>query len=822
MNYAIQCTIGESEKLLLLASEHDGRFYNVKEILSSKSLTNDAYLTSSDDVDFPYLTCYEDSIYKGSVKMLSQLYEIFRRGEFNISDDLLEKIEGQINNLFTIEQLKQLISCSKELTSYIKGDKVKINMSSSWYLNRIRTKELVSEVNNSGKAKEVYIEGENKTLFSKSPADEVFIRVPSYEQLMLDGYLLPSFKDIIDPYETQQFYTPGFKNYISDRFPVELITGNSENNDLPIQSNERRFYNALKSLMDSGISKEFPDKTIEECIESNIGSTTVRDFILNIVLMGAYQNWRHNGLVPINVEKLLSEDPSSYSDDDDDENNSFDTGKDEGNWDFYTDSLAKIGFFDGATFLKNIISEVFNEDVYGIIDIAIKFLRFGSRKPSRIPLGKKGYLDLNSFRIVSGSGNYNSTEILFDEEGNCLEVIGSVHMKDYMTDENYKKRNSIKIGNVDMPVGLVCKKSFKNTTEHHTIAISFIDLIKAYESDEKLCKVKGISYANGELLFSKEVAETLEAKITLRDLISQISENSSMSTQYYQYSGFIDAFMSQSCFDKRLSVLSIWSKYYSSRDLSPLSLYTYDTEEELKDLCEQYTTPPRACIEANIARYIIPILCRVSEIYENSILKGKNMTGYDVAYCFNESMKQLGFIGTFGDSKSLDSKTKMETLNSFSQKTNKEENGDEDMSISFLDNNLDGMKFCRIYLRKDIFIEVKKKFDTIAQIETLFVKDKFSSDPNAKIECVVIGYLAMKPDSSKFVFLNPDTNVTEVSGNMDVLKLSTILSSIMKKLSISSESKYRYYDSNSCSYYCTIIDNIIQILGDFFLRNSGK
>lgn len=818
MNYLVNTTLGQKERTLVLGIKNGNKMFNIMEILGS-NITNSVLLDVDEGIDFPFLIP-KDKDNSGENLDITALYKIFYNSKFEIKEEVMKALCQKLASLFSEEDIRGLLKISKDFYEYITADSIKtvIKFPSSYYAKYEEVKEMVDKINSSGEAKPIYIEGENKTLFMTTPESELFIRVPSYEELTIGETNFPNPKDIFYPYPKDKMKVLTGLNYkrgISKETPIEFVIGNIENNELPIQDNERRYYNALVALMDYGIEKERPNVSLEECKKNKIGSQVVRDYLIDLILLGAYMNWLHTGGVPINLAAMLCE-----GDEEDSEEYEVDTNTDssEGKRAFYSEVAYGGVFKDYQAYLEDkMANSVFVEDPYALIDIAIRMLRWGDRKPSRIKLPDNTWLDLNSFTLVESSGNFSNSEIYIDDEGNNLFPIGVITMTDYMSSRDYISRNHIKTPSIDMPVGILCLRKFCGTDETQIIAMSFIDVIKAYENNETSCKIKGLRLVNNQFEFTEQFKESVKNQdLPIKEIVSTIKSDTKNKFKYYQYGGFVEAYFEMECFDKNTSILSIINEYYSLSDLVVLSMCAYETTQELKDIIVSTSKPPREVINANIARYMIPLFCLASSKYEDKVNNGVQVESWDIINIFKMAMDENGFIGTFNNemvptvsSKQTDSDVNSSKSTSFSKEEKVEDNkvSNSNSSVELVNSqSIDGMTIARIYLRADVFNMVKEKFEGISELERLTV-----NRPTGAEERVVVGYCALNEKNQPSVLLNAKNVRNDSSKTVNALQLNKLLSKITKQILFNKPIDTTFEDVETGAYYVQLISSIINV-----------
>lgn len=820
MNFIVKTLINGKETPIIYGAKIGDEFYSVKEILS-QDYCDGIYLDSIEGFDYPVLVP-EDLSDTDSNWDLTGVYKVLKAKNLDAPQDYLEKLEQKIQGLFKVDELVTLEKLFSVAEEYLSGNVCKIKVSRTQYVfeHKDLTLQLVNKINSSGSTETLMIKGENKTVVMEKDDDEFFITVPSYYELMADDCSLPPVYTVYRPYKNLKLATPSYKEVATpDELP--LVEGNPENNDLPIQENEMRYKEALMSLMKQGISKEFPDKDPDKCIKMGIGSVVVRDYIVNIALLGLYENWSHTGGVAKNLYTEFCEFTDTNSvglqedelSDEDLNNEAKLVENVEGNRVYYSTTTLRDYSDDLSAILKD---KVFKRSPEDLIDFAIKLNRFGKRKPTRIQICEGEYLDLNSFRVVKGSGNYSQAEEVVDEEGNNLEVAYVINMSDFINDRKYIAKNKIPENScsIDLPVGFYCAKKFKSG-ESLGVFMSFIDVIQAYKDGmdgkdkHNRCKIKGVTYdrASNKIILSDEVKEKINFKIGLRESIDLVLVRNNQC--FYNYPGFIEAFFAKDCYDKKLSILTIMKDFYGSDDLSVLDMYSYDSIEELDEIIKSYRgLAPRVVIESNIARFVLQILNDTNKKFVNGFLDNINYDLEGIINLFNSSMEEIGFTGKFGDS-GFSKEDVANKSSAFSRQSNNEEKEDEDMSKKLLDTNVEGKLIAAVFMSDEDYAAVSQKTN-------LVLKEK----RNVKIRGVetsinVIGYIALTLDDNnrptgEKIFMSPNGDKRPFKATLNVRKLSPALCSNVKAVVNNSDTSFKYDSPETCTYYCDVVNALIQ------------
>lgn len=685
INFTITTNLMGEDLEVVVASYNNIRLHNVFELLSGVNPT--LYLDSKEGIEYPFLVCDK---YKQD---FTPVYKLLQSSNFEADDGLLSKIAERLSKLnlgvtVDVDFLNSIQKAFKDYTDYVNGKRVKISIPLSKFKHIKETRNLVNSINNSGESKEVYIEN-NETSFRENCDDELFIRVPSYDQLVM-GTSLPRMSDVCNPYsglknKDGEDVSKDLSTYKYIKYPEykDIVLGIPENNGKELFDSERRYYNALKALVNEGYSKEFPNKDIETLRENHIGPKLVLDYFKDLALLATRINWFHSGCLP-----------DTYADDSMDEDNedsiSSASTSESGRsvWvrsGKFSDNFLK-NFRDGGVELDKTIESQFNIDPYNCIYVIIQMFRFGKNKPSRIKIRESAtndldiYWNLSNFTTSSSNGCFSSVDYYYDEDGNNLFPY-SIIMASSRINRNYVRDFNVATDNSDinMPIGLICSRRFKNSKFEQSVLLSFIDIIQLYKDNSSLCKIRGLSYNNGSFTIDDSFVQGLLNNdksfrvIMLSDALRGFNDNNNNAYRFLNYDGFTKAFMEIKSFNvNSLSSLTLLDEYLSTSDLSILAFRDYSSRKELEDVVKNLRVTPVECVKAHIARYELPVVYKASMLFNNC-----DDDSHEVCQAFNSfvsAFDTLGFTGNFSiDDIKSDNLTNLQSSNVFSDDNSIEE-----------------------------------------------------------------------------------------------------------------------------------------------------
>ena len=632
-NFVITLDLKSKKVQLLVLTEENGEYKSLLKLLSSTTLDNNISLTCTEELEVPYL------VTSGNCEDVTAFFELYLKVGGKIEDNLLNALSSNNPSVFSKELLIELFKSFQEWIDYRNknGSLVKIKVPVFQYTGNFSTlQSMVNKINNSATTKELFVEGENKTLFRPNEDSELFLEVPDYDALLLDkSHYIPSASKIETPYgqfssrQISVLKTIDYGKMAKELdFPIEYVEGNPMNNDLPIQESEKRWKTAMMSLMDIGIIRENPDKTLEECINNGIASKVVLDYLTDLGILAYRIGWMHTELMPRSIDEDIEEDEDN--DDDSENKSSGNADVDRGalsNESFSSaaqDRFAKIGFRPADTTIKSILGIVARKGkIYETIDIVIKLFRFGKYKPTRIPAGGK-YFDVFNGVLVDNSGDFSSLEEIKDEEGNNLFPVWLISLNNTFSSPSYLKELGLDNNSLfyDIPIGITFRKTFKNTDgqELNTlVSMSMFDLVNGLKGESNW-KIKGISYKDGSIKVDPEIDEQFEDSDYQEDLDSVLNlyndEVKSKLLSFWNYSGFVKTFFDKDCYTPNRSILRIVSDAFHN-NLRNCSALSYSSIEELDSLIITNGMPPVTIIESNILNKVFPIITNINNALQS-------------------------------------------------------------------------------------------------------------------------------------------------------------------------------------------------------------
>lgn len=432
-------------------------------------------------------------------------------------------------------------------------------------------------------------DGNNENVFMENPDSDVFIKLSTYEDILInDSACYTALAKVFIPFRNNLLYTPNYKSAISDNFDLKTLYGNADNNDLDIQPNEMYFYNAMKELINYGIQQEFPNNTLEECIENKSSSKRVRVYLEELASRITAINWGFTGNYPISKYASMNFEAIGDGDDEDDDldideenNDDADTLDDKNNVAEGTKKYFPRTVSDSVPGLDYVLSEIIEQaslnDIYAPAEAVIKALRWGNRKPTRLKLsGLKGYFDFRTGKVMQLSGSFVGLEV---KKINGATYTPSKIIKSpaKIKDARYARSLNYNSQTLNIPVGIVCTKEFMNGLQQSTCFTipTLIKYIKENPGD-----VAGISF-NQDKIVRNPLLDSLEV-VPLEVTNNLINLSYSGEVICFNSDEFIDNYLTLGLYSENNTELSILEEYLELNDINVvLDERAYDNPMEL-------------------------------------------------------------------------------------------------------------------------------------------------------------------------------------------------------------------------------------------------
>lgn len=662
--FIIDTIQGNREPIAISAKNSEGGYYKYLDFLNDagivKSLAYNGeyiYLKGKEGFDYVYPICDHNS--PNSINFSAVAKVLSPKIDSEIADNVYSvvatKINAQIENAnFSGEDIKQFFEGFRDYVKYKKnGCTGKIDFNPEYIIDKAITLPIIDRMNI--KSSLSYLGDENKTLFMNTPEDEVYIKLPAYEQLGIDeDVIIPKPAQVLKAYDNKELYTMKYRDYLGST-PIEHVVGNVNNNDMPIQENEKRFYNAMKELIEYGIKQNYPNNTLEECIESGYDDVKVTNFLTDLAMTVASWNWAHTGNYPVALDMF---DDDVDSDDDDNDSSSQDEAT-YGRKRYHVNPLVaedNTVTLDAEYLLKDYISKATEKNIYAPAEAVIKLLRWGNRKPSRLKIdGMKNYLNLNNLKLENTSGSYDNLEPI-KTNGATFEILGVIKATDKFKDISYLTSLGYTNNSLNIPVGVIALRTFKGGIDQYVLFTipSMLKYLENHEGD-----IEGITITNDKVITSLDINDGY----SLESAVGLVNSSSSGERIFFREEELIDMYMEYQLLSNKTSYLSVLEKFLRMTDVKD-EIATKSFKDSA-ELMEKYSIENNLNLDnaninnnkallrgmaglkdyfdATLASQILPIVLDVAQQNYEMRLQQHTATFEDILNCYMIAMEKYNF-----------------------------------------------------------------------------------------------------------------------------------------------------------------------------------
>ena len=815
----------------------NGGFYSFSDILTKRDIASkfpNLFLTSG-DLDVPYL---DDS----TAQSFNQVFDIFLTNKDRINDNVLTSIKATIDSIVNLplETYKLLFETTLKLEKYLSGEvDFFIDFPLENYNNFSHTKRLVDTLNSKNGAQSKIVD--NVTKFRKSCDDELFIAVPSADTLSFFPItnFIPSMSTVFVPYKDPKLKSVEYKRFLqSTGTSIEEVEGSSENVTGELYPEEKRFYDALCNLHKALLQFEYPNQSIEDCIEYKVSSKVFREYIIQMTLKVLAYHWNHKGFLPIGYESDVEDDEDSDNENAGNNSESADSNK--------LFHAIRTDLSDGESIISGVLNSEFTKDIFYPIDILIQCMRFGKKKPSKIKLfEEKSYFDLNTFMYANTSGSYSSYEIKKTPSGCIYSPTAIIQANSRIFDGKFINQHKIIKPIIDVPVGLICKKEFQGTDEYQLAVISFIDLISNYGKDDNLT-IEGVEVTpNGIKLNDKFNSSllNLEANISLGDTLTFLRNSSDGFYISYVSPNVRDTYMDFNAFSNKLSTLGIFNDFIEKDDLTKLDVLSATSKEELKLKCTDYRLAPGNLLNITVGLNYCKLISQVNDKYAILQEEDPYCNLSNVLDIYKNCMDDQGYYGnvffaddifnvpttpnslqstsvfsnngiahqvTGDESKAIVGEEKQNTEQQAVKSTNTPQPSVEQKPIS---DSPFGMIDTSVLFDNKEFSNVISVIMTEAEVAKVNASFEAKNLPTRVKELgtyktnIVVGYLGITEDKT-FYFLDPINKGIESRQSYSLAKFKPNMIALLRVLIKGRPCKVRFSNVEALDYYGSIVERI--------------
>lgn len=468
----------------------------------------------------------------------------------NISKDLLKRIVAEKRSSWFPTASDSFLEfftdfCADSLRPYFNRKlSIKVGITRNNLFNDKRIteiKEAVNQMNLSSSMTSRYVSAaQNVAIKQTKPSDRFYIPLPKYEDFKNDSVLaeiVPDLRTVFTPFTHKAYYSPIWMRLMGKteaqrrqvfmaenqsasglhfneedidswvEYPIDHITGNTENDDLDILDNEREWYNAFLEFIRMDLEVSYTTEVAEKMFATGGLSPEMESFFDAILESTLLINWSCSG------QFLISN--FTGMDDEDDENRDIENENDsERNSGielslYYADT--NPGGFNGleaiTTHIKKLArgsNQIAGQGCKTYAEAVVKLARWGDRRPANLKLdGESSYFSLINFRTQDRVLNFDKMEIK-KINGRSLSLLGFIRLTWVLQDEDYKLEHGVsgKISNV--PIGVITERSFEGEFELSQIMyLSLLDVITEYSKGNQF--INGLDFENGK--FSTSISE---------------------------------------------------------------------------------------------------------------------------------------------------------------------------------------------------------------------------------------------------------------------------------------------------------------------------
>jgi hypothetical protein len=660
-----QDSVGRMQKILI--SVDIGKTYSMLDLLSNS--IKFAEVSRFCNIKIGSVDGYPVIIYTPSSNALNNFYErntydydvtVFVTKLDSESTDqvnnLKKLLEGKYQAFFPKASFEGVSSCVDIIASQVKpyfSGKLAIQVEyKSPYLdvdNFIETKDAINKMNVSSSITSKYISStDNSVSFQKSPEDRFFIPLPEYEifkgETLIGQQLIPNLREIWMPFDHVAYYSPHWRKIvgksadyrrrylsridqtrdiqISEKdlthwvdYPEDHITGNPENDDLPIMDNEIEYFNALLKFIEFDLSQNYSAEIAAKLFEEGGLTQEMEEYLEDLLEKVLILNWSCSGMFRIN---RFSIDMSDGEDDDMEKSLSEDAGT-IAEFRYYLDT--NPSGFDGIDMVKNYIKRIAtgSENIKPggcktYVEAIIKLSRWGERRPANLKLdGSDDMFNLTRFSSCNQTVNFSqmTTKLI---NGRPLSLSGHLALHWVLKDKAYCEEKSC-TGLISAPVGFITIKEFENSSNLSQIVyISFFDVIYEYLKGNHF--INGIDLKeDGTFVVNNELCNQFS-----EPLVTAYGNAANLNTCTFYTSKYLEEVARETNVQtKILSDLSCLAKASVSPDgifsrwFSELPIRDHG---HLKQILDAELMSLITSMQMSVLKYILPVYLQYSDLYK--------------------------------------------------------------------------------------------------------------------------------------------------------------------------------------------------------------
>lgn len=444
----------------------------------------------------------------------------------------------------------------------------------------------------------------NLTLTMDNCESELFIEIPA-------PYYDPNAKDLdeytqdfanvsevfkaLSPYgDNTDACSPNTFMRAANELGLENIIGYSDNNHLPIQQNERRFYEALKRYIHKSLelylSKEnmLTESELESRIKNNVLPAHIKLVLESFVKAFVNVNWRHSTLVPANEFKPEAE----ASDDDDDGDKMSESAELNSEYDLGGVDISRVNLDNLSHKLNHYLVSIenlmkSNLTAYAWAELIVKLARWGTRKPTHIIFTEEesgtncnAMLNVNEFSLEEDLTYLTQLETVKYGDADYLPLsVIATDTKDFCDQSSFCDKLGIEYDDAISYsiLGLRCRQDFITAkgTKGRNVYFDLFSIIDLYRNGKG--SIYGIEYDGEKFSVDDAVESRIGNYMTLSSILSLLSKPDSFMEKV-----FVNEYVVKELSDsKEFTVKDIL--YYNLYNVFNRLIYSTDIIEEYKD-----------------------------------------------------------------------------------------------------------------------------------------------------------------------------------------------------------------------------------------------
>lgn len=452
----------------------------------------------------------------------------------------------------------------------------------------------------------------NATLYQNACTDELFIKIPEIDILSRTpeekiSTLIPRRAEVCQPYTDVNAYKANYKQLNVPSYLIPMIEGNPDNNGLPIQENEKRYFDTLMDWTAHNVLNalgEGSELFIDEDSEL---------YFIELMTHVYMWHWSHNRNVPVEISEQINDDS-----DDEDESSSSNNEVASKNSYQYIEGESITAINDAILALKEFMRDACAKLGYKVYPEAIvQLARWGTRKPTALVFeGYDWMFTLGNNEAVPYVGNISDYKL--QETNGCqYRFSGMISLKNEVADSKH-----FKITSIEIPVGVILKGKLVHSQTSNVIEVfkyyampDFIHLMK-----EDALTIDGITYDKSSDSFSGDDSNNIliDIKTLLDDY--QSSRNSFLQNPWYRDKSLLDLCLKfgSKKDDSQQNLMTIINNAIADPMLSEsIKTHRVSNMDELREkMLSGVIYSVSTAVDINVASIYLPLLIKLNSQFK--------------------------------------------------------------------------------------------------------------------------------------------------------------------------------------------------------------